>query len=71
MTLFIKPHSILFVMRYSDYINLNPKMKCQEEGKQLLGAGQMKDRKSSNLSVKLGDNQGAMEAERLQSGSDS
>lgn len=49
------------------------KSKCQEEGKQLLGAAQMKDRNSSNLSVELGDNQGAMEAaqaERLWSAAD-
>ncbi|TNN88105.1 hypothetical protein EYF80_001686 [Liparis tanakae] len=32
------------------------------EGKQLVGAGQMKDRNSSNLSAELDDNQGAMEA---------
>lgn len=43
-------------------INPNLKSECQEEGKQLVGAGQMKDRNSSNLSVKRADNQGAVEA---------
>jgi len=55
--------------QYTYDINQNPKLKCQEEGKQLVGAGQMKDRNSSNLSVELDDNQGAMEA--AQSGSES
>lgn len=71
MTFFIKP--TVYLMRYSDDINPNPKLNCQEEGKQLLGAGQMKDRDSSNLSVELGDNQGAMGAAqaRRDSGSES
>lgn len=37
------------------------KLTCQGEWEQLLGAGQMKDRNSSNLSLEKSDNQGAME----------
>lgn len=33
-------------------------------GRERAAAGQMKDRNSSNLSVELGDNQGAVEAEQ-------
>lgn len=39
----------------------NPLLHWQRDWEQLVGAGQMKDRNSSNLSVELGDNRGAGE----------
>lgn len=54
-------HNLIFLSVSTELLK-STKLSCQEEWEQLLGAGQMKDRNSSNLSVELGDNQGAMEA---------